>query len=248
MHHGIKLKIIKENYKPFNHTCCLNNMETTSRKSNKKTIDIDPETRIQTAYMDYLLIHGKRPASVYKFSLDLGIKEDDFYNHFGSFDGLERQIWKGFIERTVLRLRADAAYSAFSAREKILSFYYSFFEDMKSNRSFILLQLEHHHKTELVPGFLKDFKAAYEAYLEDVLSEGKGSGEIANRLYVDKRYPNLFWIHIRFLLLFWKNDNSASFQNTDAAIEKSVNLAFDLIGKGAVDTAFDFAKFLYQTK
>jgi hypothetical protein len=51
-----------------------------------------------------------------------------------------------------------------------------------------------------------------------------------------------------FLLIFWKDDTSAGFEKTDAAIEKSVNLAFDLIGKGAVDSIFDFAKFLYQTK
>jgi hypothetical protein len=58
----------------------------------------------------------------------------------------------------------------------------------------------------------------------------------------------MFWIQIGFLLMFWKADNSRAFEQTDAAIEKSVNLAFDLIGKGAVDTAFDFAKFLFQIK
>jgi hypothetical protein len=51
-----------------------------------------------------------------------------------------------------------------------------------------------------------------------------------------------------FILLFWKEDDSAGFEKTDAAVEKSVNLAFDLIGKGAVDSAIDFAKFLYQNK
>lgn len=223
-------------------------METTSPKANKKRAVIAPENRIQIAYMDYLLTHGQRPASVFKFSLDLGIKEAEFYSHFGSFDGLERQIWKGFIERTLMRLKTDNSYATFSTREKILAFYYTFFEDLKSNRSFVLLQLEHRHTPELVPEFLKDFKAAYEAYLEGVLTEGKGNGEIAKRPYFDKRYPQLFWIQMGFLLMFWRNDNSAGFEQTDAAIEKSVNLAFDLIGKGAVDTAFDFAKFLYQTK
>jgi hypothetical protein len=65
---------------------------------------------------------------------------------------------------------------------------------------------------------------------------------------LDKRYPQLFWIHMGFMLIFWKDDGSPGFESTDAAIEKSVNLAFDLIGKGAVDTAIDFAKFLYQNK
>ncbi len=223
-------------------------METTSRKANKKEAIIAPEMRIQIAYMDYLLTHGQRPASVFKFSVDLGIREEDYYSHFGSFDGLERQIWKGFIDRSLLRLKSDESYAGFSIREKILSFYYTFFEDMKANRSFVLLQLDRHKKLELVPEFLKDFKKAFEDYMESLLTLGKGNGEIAKRPFIERGYPQLFWMHMAFLLMFWKNDNSVGFEQTDAAIEKSVNLAFDLIGKGTVDTAFDFAKFLYQSK
>ncbi|MGC1240060.1 MAG: TetR family transcriptional regulator C-terminal domain-containing protein [Chryseosolibacter sp.] len=221
---------------------------TSSRKANKKTATIAPEASIQLAYMDHLLNHGQRPASVFKFTRDLGIKEDEFYDHFGSFDGLERYIWKGFFERTLLRLRADQAYAGFSIREKLLAFYYTFFADLKTNRSFALLHLERQPKLELVPEFLKDFKSAYEGYLEDLLKEGKVSGEIANRPYLDKTYPQMFWMQMGFLLMFWKSDNSPAFEQTDAAIEKSVNLAFDVISKGAVDTAFDFAKFLFQNK
>jgi len=47
---------------------------------------------------------------------------------------------------------------------------------------------------------------------------------------------------------FWKNDDSKSFENTDAAVEKSVNLSLDLIEKGPLDSMLDFAKFLYQNK
>jgi hypothetical protein len=55
-------------------------------------------------------------------------------------------------------------------------------------------------------------------------------------------------MQLAFLLMFWRDDNSPAFEQTDAAIEKSVNLAFDLIGKGAIDSMLDFAKFLYQSK
>jgi len=198
--------------------------------------------------MEYLLNHGQQPPSVFKFTRDLGINENDFYTHFGSFEGLERFIWKGFMEKSLLRLKADKAYSAFSIREKVLAFYYTFFEDLKPNRSFVLLQLGREPRLELVPGYLKDFKATYESHLTSLLSEGKTTGEIANRPYLDKTYPQMLWFQMGFLLMFWKDDNSVAFEQTDAAIEKSVNLAFDLIGKGAVDTAFDFAKFLVQTR
>lgn len=224
-------------------------METTSsRKANKKTATIAPEARIQVAYIDYLLNHGQRPPSVYKFTRDLGLKEGDFYDHFGSFDGLERAIWKGFLDRTIQRVKSDESYMGFSIREKLLAFYYTFFEDLRTNRSFVLLQLDRQPRPELVPEFFKDFKAVFESYTDSLLKEGKAKGEIANRPYIDQTYPQLFTMQMGFLLMFWKNDNSQAFEQTDAAIEKSVNLAFDLIGKGAVDTAFDFAKFLFQTK
>ena len=207
-----------------------------------------PASRILTAYKDYLLNNGKRPASVYKFSADLGMKEEDFYAHFGSFTAVERAIWNNFIDSTVSKLKADDNFAQFSAREKILTFYYAFFEEIKSSRSFILLQLENQKKLQIVPDYLKDFRLRYQQFIEEVINTGKEDGEIARRPYLDKRYPSFFWLQMAFLLLFWRDDNSAGFERTDAAIEKSVNLSFDLIGKGAVDSVVDFAKFLYQAR
>jgi hypothetical protein len=222
-------------------------METakkTARKSESKAL----EERIKSAYVESVLTNGTRPPSVYKFCLDIGIKEEDFYNLFGSFEGLENYIWKSFITKTISRLKADKAYQSFISREKVLAFYYTLLEELKLNRSFVLFQLDNSKKLELVPEYIKGFKAEFENFFESVLNVAKGKGEVATRPVLDRRYPQLFWLHLGFILLFWKHDSSAGFEKTDAAIEKSVNLAFDLIGKGAVDSAIDFAKFLYQNK
>jgi AcrR family transcriptional regulator len=223
-------------------------METSTKKSNKKSSIVAPEMRILLAYMDHMLLNGKRPLSVFKFCLDLGIKEEEFYQHYGSFEAVERQIWKSFIDKTLLRLNADESFQTFSSREKVLAFYYTFFEELKSVRSYVLLQLENYKRLELTPEFLKEFRKSYEVFLETILNSGKENGEVAKRPYLDSRYPQLFWLHMGFLLIFWKDDDSSGFEKTDAAIEKSVNLAFDLVGRGAVDSVIDFAKFLYQTK
>jgi len=220
----------------------------TAKKTTRKSGSKVSEDKIRSSYIEFLLTNGKRPASVYKFCLDLGIKEDGFYSYVGSFDGLEKQIWKGFIDKAINRLNADDSFNGFTAREKILAFYYTLLEELKQNRSYILFQLDNSRKPELVPEYIKGFKAAFESFFESILNEGKGNGEVAKRPVLDKRYPQLFWLHMGFILFFWKDDDSAGFEKTDAAIEKSVNLAFDLIGKGAVDSAIDFAKFLYQNK
>ena len=222
-------------------------METAKKTSRKSANKISAD-KIQSSYIEYLLTNGKRPVSVFKFCLDIGIKEDDFYQQIGSFDGLERQIWKGFIEDTISRLNRDDSFKSFDTREKILAFYYSLFEKLRLHRSYILFQLENSRKPELVPQYIKGFKLDFESFFESILNQGKVKGEVADRPVLDKRYPQLFWVHLGFILLFWKDDSSPGFEKTDAAIEKSVNLAFDLIGKGAVDTAIDFAKFLYQNK
>jgi hypothetical protein len=222
-------------------------MEKT-KKSTRKTGSKASEEKLIASYVEFVLTNGKRPPSVYKFCLDLGIKEEEFYNHVGSFSGLEKLIWKGFIDKVIGRLLADDTFPGFTVREKILVFYYSLLEELKKHRSYILFQLENSRKPEITPEYITLFKSGFESFMENILQEGKGTGEVANRPMLDKRYPQLFWLHMGFILVFWKEDNSPGFEKTDAAVEKSVNLAFDLIGKGAVDSAIDFAKFLYQTK
>lgn len=222
-------------------------MEAT-KKSTRKSGNKASEDKIRTAYQEHLLTHGRRPVSVFKFCLDLGIREEEFYNHFGSFEGLERDVWNSYIDKTLQRLHADEAFAGFSTREKVLAFYFTLLEEFKAHRSFILLQFADIQRLEIVPGFLKSFKHTFEDFISSLVQEGKGTGEVATRPFIDKRYPQLFWLHMAFILTFWKNDDSPAFEKTDAAVEKSVNLAFDLIGKGAVDAAIDFGKFLYQQR
>ena len=222
-------------------------MEST-RKQSKKAANQPSESMIRTAYRDHLLRTGSRPASVYKFCVDIGIREEEFYDFFGSFDGIEKQIWNGFIQKTISKLRADESFGMFTAREQILSFYFALVEELRASRSYILLQLAGIRQSDIAPPFLKDFRTSFEKFIGEILSAGKEKGEISRRPWLDERYPRLFWLHMVFILRFWRDDDSAGFEKTDAAIEKSVNLAFDLIGKGAVDTAFDFGKFLLQNR
>jgi hypothetical protein len=227
-------------------------MEATkkSRKTSGARATGGTAEKIRAAYIEYLLTNGKQPPSVYKFCLDLGIKEEAFYTDFGSFDAIDKDIWTSFITKTVTALRSDKAFATFTSREKILSFYYALLEQLKHNRSFVLQQVRTFRKPELslTPSYLKGFKHAFDEFITSALQHGKSNGEISTRPYLDRMYPQLFWMHFGFILLYWRDDESAGFENTDAAVEKSVNLAFDLIGKGAIDSAFDFAKFLYQSK
>jgi len=220
-------------------------MEAT-KKSKAKKLDSVSAQAIQLAYREYLLTEGKQPASVFKFCKENRMTEVEFYAHFASFEAIEKAIWQGYLADTKKRLESDEAFVQFSSREKILTFYFSLAELLKTDRSFVLHQLKSVKNPASTPVFLKGFKASFEEWINGVLNEGKGTGEIAKRPYLDDRYSRLFWTHLMFILKFWAKDESPNFEKTDVAIEKSVTLAFDLIGKGVLDSALDFGKFLYQ--
>lgn len=215
------------------------------KKSKRKAAKTGKGFIVQ-AYKEYVLTEGKRPTSVYKFCVDLGIKEEEFYQQYGSFDALEKSIWRAYISEAAALLNGDPNYETFSAREKVLSFHFTLAELLKKNRSFILVQLSRWNQPGNPPSFLKGAKQEFDAWITPILEAGKNSGEVASRPFADKQHPVLFWFHLLFLVHFWVRDESPGFEHTDVAIEKSTNLAFELMGKGVFEQTFDFAKFLFQ--
>ena len=64
----------------------------------KKKTETPPD--IIGTYMKYVLENGERPKSIYSFAQVLGIKETAFYDQFGSFEAIEKRIFKAFFDNT----------------------------------------------------------------------------------------------------------------------------------------------------
>jgi len=202
---------------------------------------------IMEAYKTYLLIHGKPPKSVFEFCKSINLEEPEFYKQFSSFNALEKSIWAGFIQTTIDTLKASAEYPDYPVREKLLSFYYTYVEVLKANRSFILMMCE--KSFDLLRKYtLEKSHHLFIDYADELIKEGIETGEIQKRMYISDKYGEGLWVQLLFVLSFWIKDESAGFEKTDAAIEKAVKLSFDLIGPGAVDSLFDMAKFIFQQK
>ena len=54
------------------------------------------------------------------------------------------------------------------------------------------------------------------------------------------------WTQFLLVHQYWLKDKSKGFEKTDAFIEKSTHLVFDLLGQSALDSALDLAKFIFQ--
>ncbi|GHB36607.1 TetR/AcrR family transcriptional regulator [Mongoliitalea lutea] len=215
----------------------------------KKTAKADPKSTIIKGYVSYVLEHGHEPASVFKFAKELKMAEEEFYNYFTSFEAVKSSVWGHIFDQTIQNIESQEVYRSYSAREKLLSFFFTWIEELKKNRSYLLAI--YHGKKDLknmLPSEIKSFKSKFKDFANEIILEGKETEEIANRPLITERYDEAMWLQVWFVFQFWLKDTSPAFEKTDAAIEKSVNLAFDLMGKSAVDTFIDFAKFLYQNK
>ncbi len=225
----------------------INTMAAAPKKTSKKVEEI--RTMIVEKYQENLLLEGKNPASVFAFCKDLEITEADFYAHFNDFGQVAAAFWMELFHKNISALEGSAEWEDFRTREKLLSFYFSFFEQLKSNRSYVLLVLDQ-KMFNLKKGSsdLSELKAAFKKWLNQILIEGRSREEIAGRSKFNDIYDDLFWYQFLFLMDFWRKDKSQGFESTDEAIEKSVNFSFDLIEKNAIDSAFDFGKFIFQNR
>ncbi len=209
----------------------------------------DLAQKIIDGYKEHVLLHGSAPASIYSFCKEMGIEEAEFYEHFNDFDQVADAFWTSVFTEVTEATAQEAEYDSYTAREKFLTFYYNFFEELKKHRSYALLSFNESVFT-LRPDTksLGKLKREYKMWAKDLLYQAINNNEIATRSRLTDTYDTLFWYQFLFLINFWRKDKSRGFEKTDAAIEKSVNLSFDLIEKNALDSAFDFGKFMFQNR
>jgi len=212
-------------------------------KTASKT-ETDLKSKVQSEYLDFVLTEGKNPTSVYLFSKRVGIAEADFYQYYNSFDAIGIDIWEGLIQGTINRIEASEEYAAFSVRERILTFYFTVIETLKGQRSYVAYSSKGWFKPGSNMPAKKGAERILHPYFEKLVNQGFETGEMADRTKISDYYQNALIIQFWFILNFWLKDESKDFEDTDAAIEKAVNLGLDLMRENTLDKAFDFAKFL----
>jgi len=224
----------------------VNKTSPTPKKSASKK-KMNKETII-SAYMESVLSNEKTPKSVFKFCKEHDFEEAVFYEYFGSFEGLQMEIWNSFYEQTIHLALNDATYSGYSNKEKMLTFYYTFFELLTLNRSYVLFTLKEHQNIMKNLSQLKGLRKDIKHFAAELIRDNNED----KRLKVLKQYVTIFsegaWLQTLFLLKYWMEDNSAGFENTDIAIEKSVRAIFDVFNTQPLESILDFGKFLWKEK
>ena len=180
------------------------------------------------------------------------IDEQTFDAFFESIEDLEMTIWEVLMRQSIETVQADPIFNEFSAKEKILSLYYTFFENASLNQEYLKKNIR---MTKNIRSRLKLFdklKPTYQAFVRNVLAQSSRYQPLLNisvfEKFTQSSRDNGSWGLFLFLLDFWQKDESNEFEKTDAAIEKAVTLATSLIDRSPFDHALDFGKFLWKER
>jgi len=199
-------------------------------------------------YMDYVLEHNQQPKSVYAFAKQCNFEESKFYEFYGTFDALEQSIFKAFYDNAVSVLEKNEDYLNFDARNKLLSFYYTFFEILTANRSYVLYALKEHKERLKVLKTLSELKKHFSHYVAMLDIETIDLKQEQLEKIQKRGIKETAWLQLLVTLRFWMDDSSPSFEKTDIFIEKSVKASFDLIDTTPIKSIIDLGKFIYKEK
>ena len=204
--------------------------------------------KIVSMYMTYKLDNIKRTLTVYDFTKANELTETEFYKFFGTIESLEKDVFKMFIEKTVALLQKDDNYEGYDLKTKMLSFYFTLFEILTANRSYVLLSLKGNTSNFKDIMNLTSMRISFKKYVASIITDEFRTKNEQFQNIQEKAIQETAWIQLLLTLKFWMDDSSASFEKTDIFIEKSVTVTFELLNVAPLDSLLDFGKFIFKEK
>lgn len=204
--------------------------------------------KIVSMFMQDTLENNEKPKSVYHFAKANGLTEAEFYNFFGSIEGIEKEIFILFLEKTLTLLEKDKDYEYYDMKSKMLSFYFTFFELLTANRSYVVLSLKENKNPLQGLMQLSGLRNGFKDFVSGIISDEYRLKQEKFQQIQEKALQESAWFQLLMTLKFWLEDSSASFEKTDLFIEKSVKASFELMNTTPLESLIDFGKFLFKEK
>lgn len=199
-------------------------------------------------YNDFILTNGKKPNNVYSFSKQIGIEEATFYKYFGSFEAIEKTIFTDLFNKTIEALNNNQDYLGYDAKTKLISFYFTFFENLTTNRSIVFQILNDSKWPTNSIKKLEGLKDCFKSYIKSLEIESIQIPQVKLEDFKNKTITELAWGQMLVTLKFWMEDESPSFEKTDIFIEKSLQASFDIVSLTPFKNILDLGKFLFKEK
>ena len=217
-------------------------------KKVKTAKNILDDSIIIKLYMDDVLEKNTEPTNVFSFCKNNAIEERDFYSFFGSFDSVKQTIWVKFFENAKETIEKEPAFESYSDKNKLLTLYFTLFELLALNRSYVLFSLKENKEGLKNLKNLKKFRNHFKDFIVTIIESNPSAKNDKVAKVTQPVFTEGAWLQFLFLLKFWMDDTSKGFEKTDILVEKSVNTVVDLLDTKPLESLLDLGKFLWKEK
>lgn len=198
-------------------------------------------------YMDAVVRLQGKPDSIESLGEHYDFDAESFYDFFKNFEELDRTIFKTLIDISLATLAETPDFESFDKKDKLLSLYYIFFENLTLNRDFVLITLKDYGLSLSTISLLSKLRDSFNTFVDSLQMETLNIGGSLESLQ-KKSIRESFWVQFLLTLKFWMSDDSPECETTDIFIEKSVNTGIELLNTKSLHNIIDLGKFLYNEK
>ena len=199
-------------------------------------------------YMDAVAKLQGKPASVVDFASEYNFDAALFYRHFESFKEIDKAIFKIFIDISIATLAESTDFASFSKKDKLLSLYYTLFENFTLNREFTLLTIKSYGISLDALSLFTDLKESFTSFIDSLQLETLSLNNDTLETIQKKSLKEAAWVQLLLTIKFWMEDESEHCEKTDIFIEKSINTSIELLNTKSLNNIVDLGKFLYSAK
>ena len=198
-------------------------------------------------YMDTVVELREEAFTVEELGNMHNFAPEAFYEYFLGFDDLNKAIFKVFIDNAIDVLGQSMDYEGFSKTDKLLSLYYTLFENFTLNREFVLLTIQSYGFNLNALPLLSELRASFTLFIDSLEIETIGVIDSLESIQ-KKSLKEGLWVQFLITLKFWMADDSPQCEKTDVFIDKSVNTGMGLLNTKWLNNVVDLGKFLYTEK
>lgn len=197
--------------------------------------------------MDAVVKNQGKPSDIESFAKEYTFETEVFQDYFKDFEELDGAIFKTLIDVSIATLLESPDFASFNKKDKLLSLYYTLFENFTLNREFIELTIKSYGLSFSTISLFNPLKKSFMAFVDSLNMETLSFNDTIESLQ-KKSIKEGFWVQFLLTVKFWLDDASEQSEKTDIFIEKSINTGLELLNTRSLNNIIDLGKFLYAEK
>jgi len=203
--------------------------------------------RLLEAAVDVISEKGFRSASMREIANRAEVGDATIYNYFSSKEKLLYGYCEYVQEQVIDELKGISDFHEYTLQEQLHQFVEVQLQTWLPAREFLKEVFEQTFASP-VAGYerIQPTRELFSKTVIELLDAAIEAGEIPDQPYREL-LPRLAWDYMNAVLAYWLQDDSDQFSNTTQVVDRSVEIAFQLLKGGLIGKSIDLVSFLFRS-